>query len=198
MESQQTDTDDLTGADESGRSRKGWRTSRLDAFLVSWVALAAALFVGSAVYAGAVLQPFMADRTAVAAKQEVARVAAAAVSALWTYTPDTIDTLPQRAAEYLSADLHAQYRRFLEAAVMPNKQAQITDQTNVVGVAVESLTGRHAVALVLTNTTATSPLTHDIPSLKYVAYRLAMDKEGSRWWVANLATISFMDLTPKL
>ena len=87
---------------------------------------------------------------------------------------------------------------FLEAAVEPNKQAQITDNTDVVGVAVESLNGTDAVAIVLTNTTATSPLTKNIPSLKFVGYRLAMKQRGSRWRVTKMATISFMDMTPKI
>ncbi len=198
MENKQTDADNLTDADAGVALRKGrWRSS-FDSCLAGLVAAAAVLFVGSAVFAGAVLQPYLADRAAVAAKKEIARVAAAAVTELWTYTPDTIETLPQRAGRYLSADLHEQYRKLLEAAVMPNKQAQITDTTNVVGTAVESLDGARAVALVLTNTTAISPLTQNVPSLKYVAYRLSLHQQGSRWWVTDMTTISFMDLTPKL
>lgn len=198
MENKQADADNLTDADAGVVLRKRrWRSS-FDSCLAGLVAAAAVLFVGSAVFAGAVLQPYLADRAAVAAKKEIARVAAAAVTELWTYTPDTIETLPQRAGRYLSADLHEQYRKLLEAAVMPNKQAQITDKTNVVGTAVESLDGARAVALVLTNTTAISPLTQNVPSLKYVAYRLSLHQQGSRWWVTDMTTISFMDLTPKL
>lgn len=198
MENKQADADNLTDADAGVVLRKrGWRSS-FDSCLAGLVAAAAVFFVGSAVFAGAVLQPYLADRAAVAAKKEIARVAAAAVTELWTYTPDTIETLPQRAGRYLSADLHEQYRKLLEAAVMPNKQAQITDKTNVVGAAVESLDGARAVALVLTNTTAISPLTQNVPSLKYVAYRLSLHQQGSRWWVTDMTTISFMDLTPKL
>ena len=51
---------------------------------------------------------------------------------------------------------------------------------------------------VFTNTTATSPLTKNIPSLKYVGYRLDMKHQGSRWLVTKMATISFTDLTPQL
>lgn len=198
MENKQTDADDLTDADAGIVARKGRWRRLFDSCLAGAVAAAAVLFVGSAVFAGAVLQPYLADRAAVAAKKEVARVAAAAVTELWTYTPDTIETLPQRAGQYLSADLHEQYRKLLEAAVMPNKQAQITDKTNVVGTAVESLDGTRAVVLVLTNTTAISPLTQNVPSLKYVAYRMYLHQQGSRWWVTDMTTISFMDLTPKL
>ncbi len=62
----------------------------------------------------------------------------------------------------------------------------------------QSLHGHDAVVVVFTNTTATSPLTHNIPSLKFVAYRLAMQREESRWLVTKMSTISFMDLTPTL
>jgi Mce-associated membrane protein len=63
---------------------------------------------------------------------------------------------------------------------------------------VESLHASDAVAIVFTNTTATSPLTKNVPSLKYVGYRLAMRHDGSRWLVTNMSTVSFMDLTPQL
>ncbi len=198
MENQQTDPDDLTTASPDGDAATGSTTGRLDTWLASAVAAAALLFIGSAMFAGAVLQPYLADRATAATRTEVARTAAAAITTLWTYTPDTIDTLADRAGEYLSDDFHAQYRQFLEAAVTPNKQAQVTDKTTVVGVAVESLNGPDAVAIVLTNTTATSPLTNNIPSLKYVSYRLALKQRGSRWLVTKMATVSFLDLTPKI
>ncbi|WP_219067876.1 hypothetical protein [Candidatus Mycobacterium methanotrophicum] len=116
---------------------------------------------------------------AVATETEVARTAAAAISTLWTYTPDTIDTLPDRASKYLCGDFDALYRKFLQAAIMPNKQAQVTDKTNVVGVAVESLKGSDADTLVLTNTTATSPLTKNIPSMKDEVRGLPSDDEST-------------------
>ncbi len=176
----------------------GSRRGRRDTWLAGAVVGAAALFIGSVAFTGAVLQPHLADRAAVSARVAVARTAAAAITTLWTYTPDTIDTLADRASEYLSGDFAAQYRKFLEAAVMPNRQAQVTGDTNVVGVSVESLDGANAVAIVFTNTTATSPLTQNVPSLKYVSYRVSMQRLGSRWTVTNMATISFMDLTPKV
>lgn len=172
--------------------------ARWDTALPSVCAAATALFIGSAIFAGAAIQPYLADRATATTKTEVEHTAAAAVTALWTYTPDTIDTLPERAGDYLGGEFRTQYRTFLQAAVTPNKQAQVTDQTTVVGVAVESLHPPDALALVLTNTTATSPLTKNVPSLKYVAYRLALRQQGSRWQVTGMATISFLDLTPKI
>jgi Mce-associated membrane protein len=194
MEDQQFDPDDLTGEDASADTA-GRRFSR---WLTVVVGIAAALFVASATFGGAALHTYLADRAAASTRTDVARTAVAAVTTLWTYTPDTIDTLADRAAEYLSGDFNAQYRKFLEAAVAPNKQAQVTDSTEVVGAGVESLHGPDAVAIVFTNTTATSPLTKNVPSLKYVGYRLAMKHEDSRWLVTNMSTVSFMDLTPQL
>ncbi|MDI3313109.1 MAG: mammalian cell entry protein [Mycobacterium sp.] len=217
MENRQTEPDDLTdeGPDAGaaaeahagdndaglpaheapgGAGRQGWR----DSWLFGAVATAAVVFVGSAAFAAAASQPYLADRATAANKMKVARTAVAAVTTLWTYTPETIDTLPDRAGRYLSGDFDAQYRKFLEAAITPNKQARVTDNTKVVGVAVESLNAPDAVALVLTNTTATSPLTKNIPSLKYVGYRLDMKQRGPRWLVTKMATISFLDLTPQI
>lgn len=211
VEDQPTDGDDLSdmeadfeiSSDDTGGPQDpipdmpGVR-GRLDAWLVRGVAASVVLFIASAVFFGFALHYYLADRTRAAAKAEIARTAAAAVTTLWTYTPDTIETLPDRAGAYLSGDLKTQYRQFLEAAIAPNKQAQITDKTDVVGVAVESLHGTDSVALVLTNTTATSPLTKDVPSLKYVAYRVSLKKQDSRWRVTKMATVSFTDLTPTI
>ena len=103
------------------------------------VAVAAALFVGSAAFAGATVQPYLTDRAAAATKLKVARTAANAITTLWTYTPENMDKLADRAAGYLSGDFEAQYRKFVDAIVAPNKQAKITNTTEVTGAAVESL-----------------------------------------------------------
>lgn len=192
-DSEASEDDELAGDELAGAA-----SPRAHRGLVAAFGVAAALFIGCAAFAGAALQPYLADRALNAARVEVARTAAAAVTTLWTYTPETIDALPDRAAQYLSGDFHAQYRKFVEGVAAPNKQAQVTDSTEVVGVGVESLNGTEAVAIVFTNTTATSPLTNNIPSLKYVGYRLDMKNQGSRWLVTKMATVSFMDLTPQL
>jgi len=188
VEDQQYKSDDLMDAHAP---------RRLDNWLAVVAVAAIALFVGLAAFAGAVCQPYLADRATAANARKVARTAAAAVTMLWTYTPETIDSLPDRAGQYLSGDFRAQYRKFLQAAIMPTKQAQLTNKANVVGVAVESLKGPDAVALVLINTTATSPLMNNIPSLRHVGYRLAMKQQRSHWLVTAITTISFLDLTPK-
>jgi len=162
------------------------------------VAVAAALFVGSAAFAGATMQPYLSDRAVVATKLKVARTAANAITTLWTYTPENMDTLADRAATYLSGDFAAQYRKFVDAIVAPNKQAKITNSTEVTGAAVESLEGPNAVAIVYTNTTSTSPLTKNVPSLKYLSYRLIMKRDNGRWLVTRMTTITSLDLTPHL
>ena len=160
------------------------------------IAVAALLFVGSAAFAGATIQPYLADRAAAATKMKVARTAANAITTLWTYTPENMDGLADRAAAYLSGDFEAQYRKFVDAIVAPNKQAKVTNNTEVTGAAVESLEDPNAVVIVYTNTTSTSPLTKNIPSLKYLSYRLFMKRTNGRWLVTRMTTITSLDLTP--
>lgn len=160
-------------------------------------AVAAVLFVGAAAFAGVTVQPYLVDRATVATKLRIARTAANAITTLWTYNPQNVDKLADRAAQYLSGDFEASYRKYIDAIAAPNKQAQITNTTEVTGAAVESLNGSDATALVYTNTTSTSPATKDIPSLKYLSYRLAMKRDHARWLVTKMTTITSLDLTPK-
>ena len=160
-------------------------------------AVAAVLFVGAGAFAGVTVQPYLIDRATVATKLRIARTAANAITTLWTYNPQNVDKLADRAAQYLSGDFEASYRKYIDAIAAPNKQAQITNTTEVTGAAVESLNGSDATALVYTNTTSTSPATKDIPSLKYLSYRLAMRRDHARWLVTKMTTITSLDLTPK-
>ena len=166
-----------------------------------WLAIAAAaaaaLFVGSAAFAGATVQPYLTDRATVATKLLIARTAANAITTLWTYTPDNMDKLPDRAAQYLSGDFEADYRKYIDAIAAPNKQAQVTNITQVTGAAVESLDGPDATAIVYTNTTSTTPATKEIPALKYLSYRLVMKRAHARWLVTKMTTVTSLDLTPK-
>ena len=160
-------------------------------------AVAAVLFVGSAAFAGAMMQPYLTDRATVEIKQRVARTAANAITTLWTYTPDNIDKLADRASQYLSGDFEAAYRKYIDAIAAPNKQAKVTNTTQVTGAAVESLNGSDATAIVYTNTTSTSPSTKDVPSLKYLSYRLTLQQIHDRWLVTKMTTVTSLDLTPK-
>jgi Mce-associated membrane protein len=180
---------------KGGRVRKKWLTGTR---LAIAVAVAAAMFVGSAAFAGAAVQPYLTDRAVAATKLKVARTAANAITALWTYTPENMDKLADRASMYLSGDFEAQYRRFVDAIVAPNKQAKVTNTTDVIGAAVESLDDPNAVVIVYTNTTSKSPLTKNIPSLKYLSYRLFMKRTNGRWLVNRMTTITTLDLTPHL
>ena len=187
---------DAEAADEPVVGVKQWRP------VGKWSAIAAgvaaALFVGSAAFAAAMMQPYLTDRATVATKLNVARTAANAITTLWTYTPQNIDKLADRASQYLSGDFQAAYRKYLDALVAPNKQAQITNTTQVVGAAVESLSGTEATAIVYTNTASTSPSTKDVPSLKYLSYRLVLQRDHARWLVTKMTTITSLDLTPKV
>ncbi|WAC91325.1 mammalian cell entry protein [Mycobacterium sp. Aquia_213] len=191
----EADTDESeTATEEGGRKRRKLLAGRWMAIVV---VVAALLFVGSAAFAGATMQPYLADRAAAATKLKVARTAANAITTLWTYTPENMDGLADRASAYLGGDFEAQYRKFVDAIVAPNKQAQITNKTQVTGAAVESLDGPNAVVIVYTNTTSTSPLTKNIPALKYLSYRLFMKRANGRWLVTRMTTVTSLDLTPR-
>jgi Mce-associated membrane protein len=159
---------------------------------------AAALFVGGAAFAAATLQPYLADRALVDTKLDVARTAANAITTLWTYTPDNMDSLPDRSAGYLGGDFANEYRKYIDAIVAPNKQAQVTNTTQVMGAAVETLTPSEATAIVYTNSVATSPVTKNIPSLRYLSYRLTLERRDAKWLITRMSTVTSLDLTPRL
>jgi Mce-associated membrane protein len=117
---------------------------------------------------------------------------------LWTYTPDNMDSLPDRASKYLAGDFATDYRRYVDAIVAPNKQAQVTNTTQVLGAAVETLDPSEATAVVYTNSVATSPVTKNIPSLRYLSYRLTMERRDGQWLITRMSTITALDLTPQL
>jgi Mce-associated membrane protein len=187
-------TEDSEGDDTVVRFRARRPATR---WSVIAAAVAAALFVGAGAFAGVTIQPYLTDRATVATKLKVARTAANAITTLWTYTPENIDKLADRASQYLSGDFQAAYRKYLDALVAPNKQAKITNTTQVVGAAVESLSASDATAIVYTNTESTSPSTKDVPSLKYLSYRLVLQRDHARWLVTKMTTITSLDLTPK-
>jgi Mce-associated membrane protein len=185
---------ELGAPEEAQKPRKRWR---LNATSVA-VAISAALFVGAGAFAGAAVQPYLMDRAAVDTKLDIARTAAEAITTLWTYTPDDMDKLPDRSAKYLSGDFQDQYRKYVDAIAPTNKQAKVSNSTEVVGAAVESLSGPNATAIVYTNTTSKSPLTKDIPATKYLSYRVELTRDGSHWLVTKMTTVTSLDLTPKL
>ncbi|ODQ88604.1 mammalian cell entry protein [Mycolicibacterium flavescens] len=162
------------------------------------VLIAAVLFVGAAGFAAATLQPYLAERAEVDTKLDVALTAASAISTLWTYTPENMEQLPERSAGFLGGDFAFEYRKYIDAIVASNKQAQVTNTTQVLGAAVETLTPTEASAIVYTNSVATSPLTKNIPSLRYLSYRLTMERRDAKWLITRMSTITSLDLTPQL
>jgi Mce-associated membrane protein len=161
---------------------------------------AVATFVAAGAFAGATAGPYLMDRAAVATKLTIARTAADAINTLWSYTPEDMDKLPDRSARYLGGDFEDQYRKYVDAIAATNKQAKVTSSTKVVGAAVESLRpeANEATAIVYTNTTSTSPQSNNIPSLKYLSYRLELKRYGRDWRVTKMTTVTSLDLTPKL
>jgi Mce-associated membrane protein len=159
---------------------------------------AAVLFVAAGAFAGATVRPYLVDRALVETKVDIARTAVAAITTLWTYTPDNMEALPDRAHQYLGGDFENDYRKYIDGIAAANKQAQVSNNTQVLGAAVESVDSSDATAIVYTNSTSTSPATKDIPSLKYLSYRLTMERQGARWLVTKMSTITSLDLTPRL
>ena len=159
-------------------------------------------FVAAGAFAGATVQPYLVDRADVAMKLRIAQTAANAITTLWSYTPENMDTLSDRAAKYLGGDFEEQYRKYVDAIATTNKQAKVTSNTQVVGTAVESLYGSPqptaATAIVYTNTTSSTPQAGNLPSLKYLAYRLELKRQGRDWHVTKMTTVTSLDLTPKI
>lgn len=161
-------------------------------------ATAAALFVAGGAFLGATAQPVIANRAMVETKLNIARTAANAITTLWSYTPENMDSLGERSARYLSGDFAFQYKKFIDSIVATNKQAQVTNTTSVLGTAVESVSANDASAIVYTNSTATSPVSKNIPSLRYLSYRLEMKRDDSDWRITRMTTVTTLDLTPQL
>ena len=198
-EDEATDTDAETETGDSAAAETTKKPTWLSRNKTALgVGISAAVFVAGGAFAGAAVQPYLADQAAVDTKLAIARTAADAITTLWTYTPDDMDKLPDRSAKYLSGDFEDQYRKYVDAIVPTNKQAKVTNSTEVVGAAVESLNGSEATAIVYTNTTSKSPLTKDIPATKYLSYRVQLTRDGSHWLVTKMTTVTSLDLTPKL
>jgi Mce-associated membrane protein len=159
---------------------------------------AAVVFVAAGAFGGAMLQPYLADRALVATKLKVAKTSADAITTLWTYNPDNIDTLPDRAAKYLSSDFANEYRQLIDSIVPTNKQAKVTNNTEVMGTAVETIGGDEATAIVYTNTVSTSPVTKNIPSLRYSSYRLTLQRTDGDWRITQMPALTQLDLSPQL
>jgi Mce-associated membrane protein len=161
-------------------------------------AAAAVLFVAGGAFLGASAQPVLANRALVETKLNIARTAANAITTLWSYTPENMDSLADRSVRYLGGDFAFQYRKFIDSIVATNKQAQVTNTTSVLGTAVESVSPSEASAVVYTNSVATSPVSKNIPSLRYLSYRLEMKRDHADWRITRMTTVTTLDLTPQL
>jgi Mce-associated membrane protein len=189
--------DDAAEAPEPGITQPGGRTW-LQRNSRAVIVASVASFVAAGAFAGAAVQPYLADRATVATKMTIAATAAKAITTLWSYTPEDMDRLSDRSAKYLGGGFEEQYRKYVDAIAATNKQAKVTSSTQVVGAAVESLRDNEATAIVYTNTTSTTPQNNNIPSLKYLSYRLELQREGRDWRVTKMTTVTSLDLTPKL
>lgn len=198
------DSDEATDSEESAEPEDEHAETIMVPFrpagkrLTYVAAGAAVLFVAAGAFAGAMVQPYLADQALVATKLKVAETSADAITTLWTYTPDNIDSLPQRASQYLSGDFAAQYRTFVDSIVPTNKQAQVSSNTQVMGTAVETIGPDEATVIVYTNSVSTSPITKNIPSLRYLSYRLTLKRDGGAWRITQMPALTKLDLSPQL
>jgi Mce-associated membrane protein len=193
-EGETTEAEDVTANDEPVLVPHQPPGRRLKVAAVA----AAALFVAGGAFLGATVQPVIANRALVDTKLNIARTAANAITTLWSYTPENMDSLAARSARYLGGDFAFQYRKFIDSIVATNKQAQVTNATSVLGTAVESVTSTEASAIVYTNSVATSPVSKNIPSLRYLSYRLEMKRDRADWRITRMTTVTTLDLTPQL
>jgi hypothetical protein len=152
------------------------------------LAVPTVLCIAAIVFAGLAVRVSLPDWAEADAERAVVQTATDAITTLWTYTPDDIDGLADRAAKYLDSDFGNQYAKFVGAIVAPNKQAKMTNKSQVVGAGVESLSGSEATVIVYTNTTSTSPTTQ--PQIKYLSYRLFMHEHDSAWLIKRMTTIT--------
>jgi serine/threonine protein kinase len=164
---------------------------------IAVLAVPVVVCVAAVVFAGATLRLYLADRTVADAKREIVQTETNAMTTLWTYTPEDVNTLADRASRYLSGDFEAKYRKFVDAIAVPDKQAQVTSTAQVLGAGVVSLSGPEATAVIYVNTTSTTPQTRDKPSTKYFSYRVTLEKHDSRWLIMKMTTITSMDVETK-
>jgi Mce-associated membrane protein len=189
-----TSADDA-GAEEAAEEDETVERKPAGPWLAAAVAVAAALFVAAGAFGGAMLQPYLADRVVDSTKIQIAQTAKDAITTMFTYTPDDMEQLSSRSARYLGGDLKAAYAKQVDALTATNKQSQIRRNVEVVGAAVESLTGNDATAVVYANITYTSAQTKDVPRIFLVAYRLTMERNGGNWLITNMPWITSKDLT---
>jgi len=67
-----------------------------------------------------------------------------------------------------------------------------------VGAAVESISPSEATAIVYTNSVSTSPVSKNIPSLRYLSYRLTLQRHDADWLITRMTALTKLDLTPQL
>ncbi|MGV0810796.1 mammalian cell entry protein [Mycolicibacterium boenickei] len=201
IEAEDTDaeTNDAESADAEPAEEQVLVPHRPAGKRLTYVAVGAAgVFVVAGAFGGAMLQPYLADRSMVATKLQVAQTSADAITTLWTYNPENIETLPDRAERYLSNDFANQYRQLIDSIVPSNKQAQVTNNTEVMGTAVETLGRDQATAIVYTNTVSTSPVTKNVPSLRYMSYRVTLQRTDGDWRITEMPALTQLDLSPQL
>ena len=84
-------------------------------------------------------------------------------------------------------------------AIQPtNKRAKVTNSTAGGGRRRRVAQRQEATAIVFTNTTSTTPLSKNIPSIRVPVVSTELKQDRGNWLVTKMTTITSLDLTPKL
>ena len=101
--------------------------------------VAAALFVAAGAFAGATVRPYLADRALVDTKLDIAKTAAECHHHAVDLHAGRHGVAAGPGGQVSSAATSpAEYRQYIDAIAATNKQAQVTNNTQVMGAAVES------------------------------------------------------------
>ena len=109
-----------------------------------------------------------------------------------------MDSLPDRSANYLGGDFAAEYRNYIDAIVAPNKQAQVTNNTQVLGTAVETLTPSEATGDRVHQLRCDQSGDEEHPVAALSVLPVDDGAPGREWLITRMATITSLDLTPQL
>lgn len=128
------------------------------------------------------------DRTA-QARADAMSTASRTVSAMFTYSPDTVDTELPNAAEGLTESFRADYLKLIEEAIAPGaKEKQLTVKATTQAEGVVEADPERAVVLLYLNQLTTSTDSPD-GTTSGSRVRVSLEKTDNRWLVAQVTPV---------
>jgi Mce-associated membrane protein len=111
------------------------------------------------------------------------------VPKLLSYTPASVATMADTVDPLLTGDFKAEYRELLEETIVPQAQQQrITNDTEVVGVAVESLGTDEASVLVFVDQQTTKRAEPE-PQRSESAVQVGLRKVQEQWLISSFRPV---------